>query len=121
VAIHPSDDSRAYVTHSGGDTIGVIDLASNAMVASIPVDFGPWGLAFNTAGTRLYSNSFDSDSVSVIDTQSGLVIDVIAVGDGPTDVVLSATPPCPADFNGDAVIDTRDVLAFLNAWTAGCP
>lgn len=25
-----------------------------------------------------------------------------------------------ADFNGDGVIDTRDVLAFLNAWSAGC-
>ncbi|HZW11302.1 MAG TPA: GC-type dockerin domain-anchored protein [Phycisphaerales bacterium] len=25
-----------------------------------------------------------------------------------------------ADFNGDGVIDTRDVIAFLNAWTAGC-
>ncbi len=25
-----------------------------------------------------------------------------------------------ADFNGDGLVDTRDVLAFLNAWTAGC-
>lgn len=25
-----------------------------------------------------------------------------------------------ADFNGDGVINTQDVLAFLNAWTAGC-
>jgi len=27
---------------------------------------------------------------------------------------------CPADFNGDGGVDTRDVLQFLNAWTAGC-
>lgn len=26
---------------------------------------------------------------------------------------------CVADFNDDGVVDTRDVLAFLNAWTAG--
>lgn len=25
-----------------------------------------------------------------------------------------------ADFNGDGVIDTQDVLAFLNAWAGGC-
>ncbi len=25
-----------------------------------------------------------------------------------------------ADFNADGIIDTRDVLAFLNAWTEGC-
>ncbi len=28
---------------------------------------------------------------------------------------------CPADFNRDLAIDTRDVLAFLNAWNAGDP
>ena len=27
--------------------------------------------------------------------------------------------PCPADFNNDGAVDTRDVLAFLNAWSAG--
>jgi uncharacterized membrane protein len=27
---------------------------------------------------------------------------------------------CHADFNGDGVVDTRDVIAFLNAWTGGC-
>jgi hypothetical protein len=25
-----------------------------------------------------------------------------------------------SDYNGDGAIDTRDVLAFLNSWTAGC-
>ncbi len=29
--------------------------------------------------------------------------------------------PCPADFNLDGTVDTRDVLAFLNAWTARDP
>ncbi len=28
--------------------------------------------------------------------------------------------PCPADFNGDGVINTLDVLHFLNAYTGGC-
>ncbi|VAX39189.1 hypothetical protein MNBD_PLANCTO03-2044 [hydrothermal vent metagenome] len=28
---------------------------------------------------------------------------------------------CPADFNADGEVDTRDVLAFLNAWTADAP
>ena len=27
----------------------------------------------------------------------------------------------PADFNGDGVVDTRDVIAFLNSWVLGCP
>ena len=28
---------------------------------------------------------------------------------------------CKADINGDHIVDTRDVLAYLNLWTAGCP
>ncbi len=32
-------------------------------------------------------------------------------------VQLSA--PCPADFNDDGVVNTLDVLAFLNLWAAG--
>lgn len=31
---------------------------------------------------------------------------------------LSDCPPCPADFNGDSLIDTRDFIAFLGAWAA---
>ena len=27
--------------------------------------------------------------------------------------------PCIGDFNGDGTVNTLDVLAFLNAWTAG--
>jgi len=38
-----------------------------------------------------------------------------------TDVRAYRTPRCLADFNGDGVVDTRDVLAFLNAWAAGDP
>ncbi|GIK18397.1 MAG: hypothetical protein DYG93_07345 [Leptolyngbya sp. PLA2] len=36
-------------------------------------------------------------------------------------VLAALAQPCPADFNGDTVINTLDVLAFLNAYTAGEP
>jgi len=28
---------------------------------------------------------------------------------------------CPGDFNNDGQVNTLDVLAFLNAWSAGDP
>lgn len=28
-------------------------------------------------------------------------------------------PPCPADFNHDGTLNTRDFIAFLAAWAAG--
>jgi len=34
-------------------------------------------------------------------------------------VYLFSIPPCRTDFNGDGFRDTRDLIAFLNAWTTG--
>lgn len=34
---------------------------------------------------------------------------------------LQVTDDCAADFNGDGSVNTLDVLAFLNAWSAGDP
>ena len=34
-------------------------------------------------------------------------------------IIIAAA--CAADFNGDGEVDTLDVLAFLNAWSAGDP
>ena len=57
-------------------------------------------------------------------------IDIVEATDGftreaalPATVLLTIATdpaaPCPADLNGDGVVNTLDVLAFLNAWSAG--
>lgn len=51
---------------------------------------------------------FDSGSIIISDMQRGLF--VVKLGE-----------PCDADFNGDGSVNTLDVAAFLNAWTAGDP
>lgn len=38
-----------------------------------------------------------------------------------TMVVWDPAGACPGDFNGDGTVNTLDVLAFLNAWSAGDP
>ena len=35
-------------------------------------------------------------------------------------IFAGAGAPCDADFNSDGAVDTRDVIAFLNEWAAGC-
>ncbi|MCW5775529.1 MAG: hypothetical protein KIS87_03660 [Phycisphaeraceae bacterium] len=43
-------------------------------------------------------------------------------GDSAEETIRSLVPPlCPADFNGDTVVNTLDVLAFLNAFVAQHP
>jgi|GEM_PF-3291445 len=36
-----------------------------------------------------------------------------------TRVLLSIGDPCIADFNGDGIVNTQDVIRFLNAWASG--
>jgi len=60
--------TRAYVTDHLDNTISVIDIATNTVVATIPVGLGPFAVAITPDGTRAYvSNDFDN-TVSVIDT-----------------------------------------------------
>jgi YVTN family beta-propeller protein len=64
----------AYVTNAGEfgddvqDDLSIIDLATNTVIATVPVGHYPQGLAINPAGTAVYTaNSFSND-FTVIDT-----------------------------------------------------
>jgi len=101
--------------------------------------FDPTGrdLLVASAGTpkKIVRVSFARDVGEVTDVIVGFVsmgwgsIDVrpdgqaLYIADVGADVVYEfvRVGPCPPDFNGDCDVNTLDVLAFLNAWTAGDP
>jgi DNA-binding beta-propeller fold protein YncE len=74
------NQSKAYVPLNGDDAVAVVDLATNAVATTIPLD-GANDIALNAAGTRAYVTSYDSDVMSsplgaftVIDTATDTVI-----------------------------------------------
>ena len=77
------DGKFAYVTNVGSKTISVVDLATNAVVADIPIDAGPpVYVAFTPDGSRAYVSVHDEvrrapNSVVVLDTQTRAVIATI--------------------------------------------
>jgi YVTN family beta-propeller protein len=79
----------AYITNNDDDTVSVMDLASNAIVTTVGVGTGPYGLAVNPAGTRVYVANLESDNVSVINTATNTVVDTVVVGDGPFGVAVN--------------------------------
>jgi YVTN family beta-propeller protein len=111
VAITPNG-TRAYVTNSGNATVTVIDTDSHAVIATIPVESEPHGshaqqialhdfsiiltfqprflrgVAITPNGTRAYVTNEDSDTVSVIVTDSNVVIATIQVGHSPDGVAI---------------------------------
>src|SRR4249919_3396035 len=68
----------AYITNLDANSVSVIDIFGNNVVATIPVGSQPAGVAVNSTGSRIYVANVNS--VSVIDGASKSVITTIPVG-----------------------------------------
>src|SRR5262245_32739233 len=75
----------AYVSNTRSNNVSVIDIASNTVVATIPVGFGPEGVAVAPDGKHAYvtEGGSPSGSVLVIDTTTNTVVATIPLGNFP--------------------------------------
>ena len=72
-------------------------------------------------GTTWTKNNATLPNVNVADLFIDPIARTISAGTYGRGAWMASLPqPCPADFNGDGVVNTQDVLRFLNAWVAGC-
>src|ERR1035438_8024956 len=79
----------AYITNSGDNTVSVIYVVSNIVVATIPVGNYPYGVSVSSDGTKVYVANFLSNSVSVITTATNTVSATIPVGSAPNGIAVS--------------------------------
>lgn len=82
----------AYITNQGSHDVSVVDLASQRVVATVPVGQSPAGVSACSGNGRVYVSNPDSRSISVIDMASRRVVQTWPAGSGP--VGLAATPDC---------------------------
>ncbi|MFC0435272.1 DUF11 domain-containing protein [Kutzneria buriramensis] len=80
---------NAYVTDSRQNQVYVIDTATNAITATIPVGMSPRGVAVTPDGSRVYVTDHGSQQVSVIDPAASAVIATISVPGAPNFVAVS--------------------------------
>ena len=96
----------AYIPNEGSNSVSVVNLATNAVVATIPVGSNPRGVAMSPTGTRVFVTNYISNDVSVIDTFTNTVIATLPIlpssSDGQTRPegigtarLLSPPPPAP--------------------------
>ena len=88
-----------YISNTDSDQVWVVDMATAAVVAVVPVGSDPRGIDISPDNSRVYvANRFDLDrgSVSVIDTATNTVVQTIDLAssplvttDEPYDVVVS--------------------------------
>jgi len=78
-----------YVTNSAGDTIDVLDPATNKVVQVIGGIELPHGIVFSLDGTRIYvSNEFES-VLDVIDRKSGNILKKISLSARPNNLSIA--------------------------------
>ena len=124
VGSHPSaialnrSTTALYVANSGGNSVSVINPATNMVVATIPVGAAPLGVAVSPAGDRVYVANSQGGTVSVIDAATNTVMTTIPVGAGPSGVTVAATRVLVAN-SGAGTVSIID--AATNAVVATVP
>jgi YVTN family beta-propeller protein len=70
--------------------VTVFDTESHTAIGSpISVGLGPQRIAISPDGSRAYVTNQADNTVSVIDTDAGVVVDTIAVGGAPFAITIS--------------------------------
>src|SRR5262245_44086556 len=70
---------RGYVT-SAGNTVSVMDTATNTVVATVPVGAAPFGVAVTPNGAFAYVTNVSDNTVSVISAATNSVVATVPVG-----------------------------------------
>ncbi len=74
---------RLYVANRDDDTLSVIDISNQQVIATLATGDAPYGLALNPANNQLYVINVRSSDVTVIDTRQLKVIARWPVGEWP--------------------------------------
>ena len=88
IAISP-DGARLYVSLRASNSVAVVNTATNAIVASLPVGQVPGDIAITPDGRRAYVANEGSDDVSVIDLAANAVIAIVSLGGSPRGLAIT--------------------------------
>ena len=108
----------AYITNASSSSVSVIDIASNSVVATVPVGSFPNGVAVTPDGAFVYVANLISSNVSVIATASNAVVAAVGAGGAPT-AFGKFIGPAAAVFPFSGFFRPVDNLPTVNTVKAG--
>lgn len=76
IAMTPDGD-RVYVSNLVSDTVSVVDLEAQVVIAQIPMGNLPFNLLISPDGDKVYVGVVFSNYVAVIDTETNTIVDTI--------------------------------------------
>jgi YVTN family beta-propeller protein len=87
---------RIYITNSAGDSIHVIDPATNTVVQEIKDVVGAHGVNFSPDGSRVYISNEETNTLDVYDRKTAALIKKVELSDHPNNIGVTA--------NGDRIV-----------------
>ena len=105
LALSPSGN-RVWVARTTG-WVDEVSTSSGAVLDSVPVPYGPWGIAFSTNGgdTLMYVSARDGGSITEVETRNDSVTRTFTVSGRPHGLAITpdGTTLLAADNSGGAV------------------
>ena len=151
ISVPNADGSTLYVLNTNENTVGVIDTATFTQTATIAVDQTPVDIIADTDNNRLLvalgtasassnGSMTQSGQLATIETLTNTLTETLctdhfvtdlaadtdfglaaAAGLGGESAVFFTVGLCKADLTGDGLVNTQDMLLFLNLWTSNDP
>jgi len=81
--------ARIYITNSAGDSIHVINPATNKVVQVIKGIEGAHGIAFSPDGSRVYVSNESDSTLDVFDRRSGRLTKKVALSAHPNNIAVA--------------------------------
>ncbi len=109
------DDSLAWVTFPFSNTVTVVDTLTATVVQTLSI-LTPYGVAFNSTGTRAYVSSRQLGLVQAIDTANYSTIKSVPVGAGPVEILIAPddTFGVVSNFDGSS-LTVFDLTTFATS------
>ena len=80
---------RIYVTNSAGNTVDVIDPATNKTVQTIDGIELPHGVVFSPDGSRVYISNESESVLDVVDGNTGRILEKVPLGGHPNNLTIT--------------------------------
>jgi YVTN family beta-propeller protein len=80
---------RVYITNSAGDSIDVIDPATNTVVQKIKSIEGAHGIGFSPDGSRVYVSDEASSTLDVFDRKTGQLVKKVTLSAHPNNIAVA--------------------------------
>jgi YVTN family beta-propeller protein len=82
-------ESRIYITDSAGDTVEVVDPATNKVVQVIHGIELPHGVNFSGDGARVYVSNESESVLDVVDRESGEILQKVSLSGRPNNITVT--------------------------------